>query len=258
MRQRKIDGLSVVVFILALLVIGSSTATVLLCIHRFVGITEKVFLWYLVGITGPGSVIVTAYVTVCIHKQKNSKLLFWLGKNYPKLTIVWVMMIYTADSLKNTVSWTVEQVYNALSLQWTIFGLSMAIFLVWDGIVGDFLKSKQPRKPDQDDKMEKYKFLLKKQSFSEDVETTFSNIILLTVNLFLLFFSTGSVFLRGCRHAVDVTDAWPEWVARPELGAQVVLLDGFLAMPVDLPVLVFHASPWAGCGCRSRVRPDRG
>lgn len=79
------------------------------------------------------------------------------------------------------------------------------------------------------------------------------------------------MFLRGCRHAVDVTDAWPEWVARPELGAQVVLLDGFLAMPVglelaegagvdsivvdadvsqvvipvDLPVLVFHASPWA-------------
>lgn len=129
MRQRKIDGLSVVVFILALLVIGSSTATVLLCIHRFVGITEKVFLWYLVGITGPASVIVTAYVTVCIHKQKNSKLLFWLGKNYPKLTIVWVMMIYTTVSLENTVSWTVEQVYNALSLQWTIFGLSMAIFL---------------------------------------------------------------------------------------------------------------------------------
>ena len=197
MRQRKIDGLSVVVFILALIVIGSSTATVLLCIHRFVGITEKVFLWYLVGITGPVSFIVTVYVTVCIHKQKNSKLLFWLDKNSPKLTIVWVMMIYTTVSLENTVSWTVEQVYNALSLQWTIFGLSMAIFLVWDGIVGDFLKSKQPRKPDQDDKMEKYKFLLKKQSFSEDVETTFSNIILLTVNLFLLLFSTSLVYIQN-------------------------------------------------------------
>lgn len=86
-----------------------------------------------------------------------------------------------------------------------------------------------------------------------------------------LSFSTVSVFFRGCGHAVDFSHQWPEGAACPEQGAQVVLFDGFFAVPVglelaegtgvdpvvvdadvsqvvvavDFPGLVFHTGPWA-------------
>ena len=42
------------------------------------------------------------------------------------------------------------------------------------------------------------------------------------------------MFFRGCGHAVDFSHQWPEGAARPEQGAQVVLFDGFFAVPVGL------------------------
>ncbi len=42
------------------------------------------------------------------------------------------------------------------------------------------------------------------------------------------------MFFRGCGHAVDFSHQWTEGAARPEQGTQVVLFDGFLAVPIGL------------------------
>lgn len=87
--------------------------------------------------------------------------------------------------------------YSVLTLQWTIFGLSVTIFLVWEALIGKFLKDNQPNITGEDDGLQEYRLLLKKQAFTEEVETTFSSVTLLTINLFSLLFATSLVYVQN-------------------------------------------------------------
>lgn len=172
-------------------------AAIIVCLKNCIEISNAVFLWYSLAISIFISVVCSICIEINMHRFKHSKFSFWIGKNYPKLIIAYALLIYVLISVQNNINWTVEEVHDAVSLQWTIFGLSLAIFLVWNGIIVDFLKQKQPHTTDEHNGINRYELLMKKKSFSEEVETTFSSTILLTVNLFLLIFSTSLVYVQN-------------------------------------------------------------
>lgn len=91
--------------------------------------------------------------------------------------------------------WSEEIVYDILSLQWTILGLSLTIFFVWSVIIVDFLRKRQPREDDTNSFYKKYKFVLEKNYFSQEIEATFSTMLLLTINLLLLLICTSFVYI---------------------------------------------------------------
>lgn len=130
-----------------------------------------------------------------IRTYKVSKVGFWLDTNYPKILLGYIILLLFMESITEKTIWTASEINDVLTLEWTIFGLSLTIFLVWNVLIVDFLKKKQPTSADNPDFFQKYILLLEKQSFSQEVETTFSTTVLLSINLLLLLLSSMLVYL---------------------------------------------------------------
>ncbi len=178
-----------ILFILFLLAI-------MICINNFVDLDGTIWFWGVVGVSTILSFIVT--VLTKVHSKNSigeTKVSFWLHKNYPKIIVGYLMLIFAFVSIKNESIWTTEEVYDILSLQWMIFGLSLTIFLVWNVIIVEFLKRRQPQEQDSDDVFKKSKIVLEKHDFSQEVEATYLTVIILTINLMFLLLSTSLIYI---------------------------------------------------------------
>lgn len=179
-------------FILAFLFWGAT----LICINNFVELTDWRWPWGVVGASTIVALIGT--VLTIVHSKTRigeTSFSFWFHKNTAKIIIGYILFLIALISIRNESAWTTEAVYDILSLQWMIFGLSLTIFLVWNVIIVEFLKRKQPKESDSDDLLQKYKIVLEKHDFSQEVEVTYSTIILLTINLLLLLLSTSLIYI---------------------------------------------------------------
>ena len=149
MKKGKIYGLFLLVFFAFLLFTSIFVGVILICINNFIALSSMIWIW--LGLT---IIIVISFVgttlIVCRTKRiRETKLSCWLGKNYPKLLLGYILFVLALASVKNQLVWTTDMVYDVLSLQWTIFGLSLTIFLVWNVIMVEFLKNKQPKESDR-------------------------------------------------------------------------------------------------------------
>lgn len=196
MRKGKTFGLFILFFLAYFFFAFFFVASILACINNFTEVTNKVLLW-----CGVGLVIISAIMSVLTVRNTKrigeTRFSFWFERNYPKLLVGYFLTIFALVSIKSQAIWTAEVVYDILSLQWTIFGLSLTVFLVWDVIIVEFLKNRQPKEPDPSDLLQKYKLALEKRAFSQEIETTFSTIVLLTINLFLLLVSTSLIYISA-------------------------------------------------------------
>ncbi len=187
-------GFSILLFFASIFFLGVLVASILVCINNFVKVSDKSLLWCCLGI-----VIVSVGIVVLIMRQtkrfKETRFSFWLGKNYPKLLLCYILINIALVSVKNELVWDANTASDMLSLQWSIFGLSLTIFLVWNVIIVEFLRNNQPKEPKPSELFQKYKLALEKRSFSQEIETTFFSVTLLTVNLFLLLLSTSSIYI---------------------------------------------------------------
>lgn len=205
MRKGKTFGLFILFFLAYFFFAFFFVASVLICINNFTEVTNKVFLW-----CGVGLVIISTIMSVLTLRTTKrigeTRFSFWFERNYPKLLVGYFLTIFALVSIKSQAIWTAEVVYDILSLQWTIFGLSLTVFLVWNVIIVEFLKNRQPKEPDSSDLLQKYKLALEKRSFSQEIETTFSTIVLLTINLFLLLVSASLIYISAKPESVFVQD----------------------------------------------------
>lgn len=182
-------------FVFVFIITFLFTNSVVVCIKNFVEIAEMT--WYYRCAIGSAVISVIASVAIVLSTKRigETNFSFWLKRNYSKLLLGYFLIIIALVSMKGQPIWTEEVVRDVLSIQWTIFGLSLTIFLVWNVIIVDFLKKKQPKECDSDDLIQKYKVVMKKDSLSQEIETTFSTTILLTINLFLLLLSTTFIYI---------------------------------------------------------------
>lgn len=182
-------------FVFVFIITFLFTNSVVVCIKNFVEIAEMT--WYYRCAIGSAVISVIASVAIVLSTKRigETNFSFWLKRNYSKLLLGYFLIIIALVSMKGQPIWTEEVVRDVLSIQWTIFGLSLTIFLVWNVIIVDFLKKKQPKECDPDDLIQKYKVVMKKDSLSQEIETTFSTTILLTINLFLLLLSTTFIYI---------------------------------------------------------------
>lgn len=196
MKRIKYLGFPAVLFFASIFVLGLLVVSILVCINNFVKVPDKALLWCCIVV-----VIVSAVITALIMRQtkrfRETRFLFWVGKNGAKLLLSYFLTIFALISIKSELIWDENTASNLLSLQWSIFGLSLTIFLVWNVIIVEFLKNKQPKEPGPSELFQKYKLALEKRLFSQEIETTFLSVVLLTVNLFLLLLSTSLIYISA-------------------------------------------------------------
>lgn len=181
-----------VVFFFAVILVGS----ILICINKFIDIPGMVWFWrglIISAVIAFIGVVLIVHITKCF---KETKLSFWLGRNYPKLLMGYILTILTIVSINSQPTWDSNMVSEALSLQWTIFGLSLTIFLVWNVLMVDFLKGKQPKVSDSSSLYQKYTLALDKRAYTQEIDTIFNSVVLLTINLILLLLSTVMIYIR--------------------------------------------------------------
>ena len=209
MKKHKSIGLYFAVFAVSFLLAFLFAGSCLICINKFFKVKMILFL---LGSTGFG-LLCAAIGIICLAKSlrdlKNSKLSIWFGNNYPKLLLGYFILIFTMVSINNVAIWTKDEISDVISIQWTIFGLSLTIFLVWNVIIVEFLGKLQPKseRDDDSDYIQQYHLLIQKRSFSQDVETMFLSIILLTINLFLLLSCTGLIYISAKPESVFTQNA---------------------------------------------------
>lgn len=168
---------------------------ILHCINSFVKINWWINLLITVGTSALSAGIIDIILYKSAHSIRESKIGFWLGKNYPKLMLAYLIVLLLFVSVTNHTIWSADEVNDVLSTEWTIFGLSLTIFLVWNVLIVEYLRKKQPKASDQTDFISKYKFLLEKRSYAQEIDTTFSTVIFLSINLIILLISTGLVYI---------------------------------------------------------------
>ena len=171
--------------------------SVLHCISNFVEISSTVILQISLFVSLFLSIVVSIVETIIRHKQKlkENKLKFWINQNYPKLLIGYIILLFLLLSITNQAKWTTEEINDVLTIEWTIFGLSLAIFLVWNVLIVEYLRKKQPADSGKLDLIEKYKLMIDRRSFSNEIDMTFSTVIMLSINLVLLIVSSSIVYI---------------------------------------------------------------
>lgn len=149
MKKGKIYGLFLLVFFAFLLFTSIFVGVILICINNFIALSSMIWIWLGLTISIVISFVGTTLIVCRTKRIRETKLSCWLGKNYPKLLLGYILFVLALASVKNQLVWTTDMVYDVLSLQWTIFGLSLTIFLVWNVIMVEFLKNKQPKESDR-------------------------------------------------------------------------------------------------------------
>lgn len=183
------------VFLLGFIIAFLLVFSFLKCLNRFIDIS--LCLHYLISIVI--SIVLSIINIIClvvnIKRIVDSKLVYLIKKNYPYLFLIYFFLIILFATITNKVIWKANEINDVLSVEWTIFGLSITIFLVWDVLFLSYLKKKQPVKHGDMDLIQSYELINKKFSYYSEVEIEFLTIILLTINLVLLIISSVGVYI---------------------------------------------------------------
>lgn len=195
MKKGKAFGLFIVVFAVIFFFVVVLVGSVLICINKFIDLPGLVWFWRGMKSSAVAAFVGAVLIVRSTKRFKETKLSFWLGKNYPKLLLGYILAVLMIGSINSQPIWDADMVSEVLSLQWTIFGLSLTIFLVWNVLMVEFLKGKQPKVSDSSSLYQKFTLALEKKTYTQEIDTTFNSVVLLTINLFLLLLSSTMIYI---------------------------------------------------------------
>ena len=202
--KRKLFGLNTISLIMVNILTFVFVNTIIICLQKFISLNSTITFLILMGTCVIASIIFIISKIVKSHRKKRTKLSFWFTNNFPKLLLYYTILLFLFLSISNTPIWDINEVHEVLSIEWTIFGLSIAIFLVWDVIYINYLKKKQPYATDKMDFIKEYDLLNEKQLFYNLVLTAKTSIILLSINLFFLVLSSALIYIYHMPESVIV------------------------------------------------------
>lgn len=143
------------------------------------------------------SIIILFYQIIRFNSQKKTKFSNWIAMNYPKLLLYYIISIICLGSLKSEIICTMEELRDLISLEWTIFGVIITIFLVWNVIIVEYLKKKKPVSEVKISPIQRKKYLEKKGEFFTNASISFNSITLITINILMLILSTGFAYISS-------------------------------------------------------------
>lgn len=164
-------------------------------LNDFEIITAKTTFFSSIGLSVLVSVLIVVLIIVDTNSKKTNKFGFWIGQHGSKLVLSYVLLLLFSQSIRKEILWTTQEIADVLSIIWTIFGLSIAIFLVWNVLIVGYLKSKQPVEKKDSSLIEHYHYLINRNMFVQDAKALFNTVVFLVINLFVILMATTSIYL---------------------------------------------------------------
>ncbi|OUP05843.1 hypothetical protein B5F35_16345 [Anaeromassilibacillus sp. An200] len=192
-KKLKLVSLKVLMFCTSYFLVFLFLFALFRCFNEFEILPDTVYL--------PASVLFSAVVAIgfricsVLSKKytKKTKLKNFWEMNYSYFLLAYFISIFCMVSLKSEIVWTLEKLEEILSLEWTIFSISITIFLVWNVLILQFLKEKQPSEEKSNSLINKIGYIQKKANFHGQASLFFNSVYLLTINLIVLLFATSVV-----------------------------------------------------------------
>lgn len=146
--------------------------------------------WFLLIFLLP--TIISAVITflLCRNKKKYS---FLANTKWIKFSFSLILIFAFIGSLKSEIEIDILQAKELLGFEWTLFSLTIALFLAWYLIVEKYLKN-EPKEEETGHK--RIENIIKKQSFYMDSVSYFLNGILLFINFLCISFVTGQLWIN--------------------------------------------------------------
>lgn len=144
--------------------------------------------------------IATIYaVSICIYIKPSKRFLLnkWARKNCNKLIMVYILLLIFLVAVKPEITWSFTEIHNLISLEWTIFGISTAIFLIWNALSINYLNNKKPKKVVCNSILEELKCIQDKAYFLGNINSIFVDIKLMSINLLRLSMTTIVLYTFG-------------------------------------------------------------
>ena len=182
---------AIFVFILSFILVFSITH----CLQNFINLDSSIALMIAIRTSKFFAILSIAIRAIRADKIKESKISFWISQKYPKLLFGYFMLLLLLASIENKVVWCTDELNNILSIEWTMFWISLTVFLVWNGIILESLKKHVPEGQEKQDFLSRYEMLIKQRLFSREIETSFMPMTFISINLFLMILSTTFVYI---------------------------------------------------------------
>jgi hypothetical protein len=107
------------------------------------------------------------------------------------------LVFFILLSLSSQVSYSLEQMRELLSLEWSIFGLSITLLLVWQVLINNHLRKALLSPKRELNNFERCSYIKYKTLFHDYTNFKYSPLILLSVNILLLIFSSLLLYPRS-------------------------------------------------------------
>lgn len=167
------------------------------CLQCFIHIHSSTVI--IVALSGSLIIALVIMIVRCLNGrkfQKEGEIEFWINQNLPQLAFCYVIFILFLLSVTNVPVWNKDEVKDVLTIEWTIFGISTTVFLIWRVLIVNYLREKQPVNEDYVG-IQRLRYLYKKRALEHEISFSFLTVVLLAINLFLLLTSTSLAYI-GC------------------------------------------------------------
>lgn len=178
------------------------STTLLDALCEFHVLSNKASPLFTFGIALCFSIIGAVIASYLLNTSKYTKIGNWLSANIFTLLLLYTLLNVFCCAAKSTVIWSYERIKELLSLEWTIVGISITIFLVWNVIAIEYLDNKKPQKPTDSSPVKVMRYIQSKSDFTSETKFLRYNINLLLVNVLTLLFATAIVYIGAAEASV--------------------------------------------------------
>lgn len=189
-------GLCILVFIVSIAMSFLYLFTFMNVFCRFNLISKVFLLIFSAALSLVFSIFVTIYTIICTNLPKSTKLSNWLAMNWHKFSLYYVISLICFEAIRSEIIFDFNALNNLISLEWTILGISITIFLVWNVLIVNYLKEKKPKEKQGCLPLEKLKTITQKGEFYQNANSLFNAVTLLIINIIVLILASGATYIN--------------------------------------------------------------
>ncbi len=156
-----------------------------------------------------GSLVVAAIialiVVLCVmnsRKSKLSKFRLFISEKFFGIILFFLVLMFISVSVQPEIVWEKEDLKDFISLQWTIFSLSVTVFFVWEVIFSRLIKEQKPKKIEDTGLFSEIQFIVEKKNYRENISQKYFLIFCLLLNTIVLASATAYTFIFTIKNSL--------------------------------------------------------
>ena len=193
----KLFGLQALGFVLNFLLAFMLLFAAASVFYKFELISVEICLWLPAAVSIAWAVAWLVHHIITVKSNKITRINYFFIKHTAGFYITYVVVVILLFSIKSEIVWDYEKAKAVLAIAWTMFGLVITIFIVWNVLIIEYLSKRKPHFDKAMTKLNRIEYILKKGSYQEKSAMFFSSPVILSITLLILLFATQNTYIQS-------------------------------------------------------------